>query len=307
MTFLPLLFIVLGFLLLLLVLEGLLRYRAQHRQRPWNTHPLPEPDLEARRIVVLGDSLAYGYGLEAMQAWPALLEQQLREEHLQERWQVINASVSGHTVADAYIRFAEHVSAFRPHVVLIAFGINDCRRVWRMNDARRMKIFNRHEMSWWGKSYLARGIVNRLRPIPRATVVNETALAPEPRIVPHQFQQILSWLAQQCRKQGALPALLTLPPIEPHPDYYHRREFAHWQEYNDYIRATARAQTVPFIEISHPFTADTPWLADGVHLSVSGQQEVAKRVYAALQHPPLASALHIPVRNSNAEMAPSLV
>jgi lysophospholipase L1-like esterase len=306
MAFLPPLLILLGLGAILLILELLLRYRARHRHRAWNTHPLPEPDLQALRIVVLGDSLSFGFGLSANQAWPARLAQCLAEKYPQERWQVINASVSGHTVVDAYLRFAEHVIAYEPHLVLIAFGLNDCRRVWRMNDARRLQIFGRHEQSWWGKSYLARGIVNRLRPLPRATVVNETALAPEPRIPPHSFQQLLVWLAEQSRKQGALPVLLTLPPIAPHPDYYHAREFAHQQEYSDLIRATARTHDIPLIEVSHRFSGDMPWLADGVHLSVGGQREIAARVCAALQRPPLASALHISLRNSNAEMAPSL-
>jgi len=290
----------------IVVAEWALRRRARHRRRDWNTPLLSPPDGKALRIVVLGDSIAYGYGLEPHQAWPALLAQKLHQAYPQAKWQVINASVAGHTVADAYIRYNEHVLAYQPHLLLIAFGINDCRRVRRMNDTRRMKIFARHEQRWWGQSYLLRGLFNRLWPIPRATVVNETALAPEPRIPLARFTQILAWLAQQSHRHGTQPALLTLPPIRPHPHIYHAHEFAHWQEYSAAIRQVARSQDVPVIELSHEFPTPQAWLADGVHLSQQGQQLIADRVWAALQRPPLAAVLRIPSQATNAEMAPSL-
>ncbi|NOZ50267.1 MAG: hypothetical protein GXP37_09515 [Chloroflexi bacterium] len=302
----PTLWLLLVAILLIALAEWALRRRALHRTRDWNTPPLFPPDRQARRIVVLGDSIAYGYGLDPTQAWPHLLAARLQHTYAQQRWQVINASVAGHTVGDAYLRFAEHVIAAKPHLVLIAFGINDCRRVWRMNDARRMKIFAQHEQSWWGRSYLLRGLVNRLHPLPRATVVNETALAPTPRIPLPIFWQMLSWLGRQSRRYGVQPALLTLTPIHPHPDYYHTHEFLDWEEYTNAIRQIARSEDIPLIEISHTFPSDQAWMPDGVHLSAQGQQMIADRVWASLQRPSLADLLHIPLPVANAEMAPSL-
>ncbi len=286
--------------------EWLLRRRARLRRRRWNMPPLPAPDPQAIRLVVLGDSIAVGYGLPPAQAWPALLEKRLQDTFPGQRYQVINASIAGHTVADAYIRFNEHVLAYRPHMVLIAFGINDCRRVWRMNDARRLQIFARHELSWWGRSYLLRTLINRLRPIPRATVVNETALAPEPRIPLDAFRHILRWLGRRSRGAGAQPVYLSLPPIQPSLEFYHEHEFMHWQQYSAAIRQLARSENVPFIELSHDFPSSAAWMPDGVHLAAAGQKIIADRVWAAMQRPPLAGLLAIPSPVSNAEMAPSL-
>lgn len=52
---------------------------------------------EARRIVVLGDSIAAGYGLEPEEAFPAVLQDKIREASL--NYTVVNAGVSGDTTA----------------------------------------------------------------------------------------------------------------------------------------------------------------------------------------------------------------
>ena len=54
-------------------------------------------DLSKGRIVILGDSLAAGYGVEETEAFPALLQQKLEEAGL--AFEIANAGVSGDTTA----------------------------------------------------------------------------------------------------------------------------------------------------------------------------------------------------------------
>jgi len=77
----------------------------------------------AGTILVWGDSLSAGYGLNADQAWPALLESRLRREGFQHT--VVNASVSGETTAGGRSRLPRALAEYKPSVVVLELGAND--------------------------------------------------------------------------------------------------------------------------------------------------------------------------------------
>lgn len=77
------------------------------------------------RILVLGDSLSAGYGLSAAEAFPAQLEQALRQSGQKVR--VINAGVSGDTTAGGLARL-EWALAEHPQLVIVQLGANDALR-----------------------------------------------------------------------------------------------------------------------------------------------------------------------------------
>src|SRR2546422_8355242 len=52
---------------------------------------------QPRTLLILGDSLAAGYGLDGNQAFPKLLDDKINEAHL--NFTVINSGLSGHTSA----------------------------------------------------------------------------------------------------------------------------------------------------------------------------------------------------------------
>jgi acyl-CoA thioesterase I len=76
----------------------------------------------ARLVIFLGDSLTAGLGLPADQAYPALLERQLRADGLPVR--VLNAGVSGDTSAGG-LRRLRWLLAQHPAVVVVGLGAND--------------------------------------------------------------------------------------------------------------------------------------------------------------------------------------
>lgn len=73
-------------------------------------------------ILMLGDSLTEGTGIDPDQAYPALVERQLRQEGY--RVKVINAGIGGSTTASAPARLRWHLKA-KPQVLLLALGPND--------------------------------------------------------------------------------------------------------------------------------------------------------------------------------------
>jgi acyl-CoA thioesterase-1 len=78
-----------------------------------------------KRLLVLGDSLAAGYGLAAEEAFPAQLEKALRQAGHDVT--VINAGVSGDTTAGGLSRL-DWALADKPHLVLVELGGNDALR-----------------------------------------------------------------------------------------------------------------------------------------------------------------------------------
>lgn len=85
--------------------------------------PGTTPEAAPPKILVLGDSLSAGYGIDIRRGWVALLQQQLRQAgygHV-----VVNASVSGETSAGALARLPRALQLHRPKVVIIELGGND--------------------------------------------------------------------------------------------------------------------------------------------------------------------------------------
>ena len=76
-----------------------------------------------RTIVVIGDSLSSGYGLDAGQSWVALLEAHLDEQAY--GYEVVNASIAGDTSAGGLARLPALLAAHEPAVVVIELGGND--------------------------------------------------------------------------------------------------------------------------------------------------------------------------------------
>ncbi|WP_239078502.1 MULTISPECIES: arylesterase [Deefgea] len=74
-------------------------------------------------ILVFGDSLSAGYGIKAEQAWPALLEAELKRSG--KAVNVVNASLSGETTAGGRSRFPAISEKYPAQLVIIALGAND--------------------------------------------------------------------------------------------------------------------------------------------------------------------------------------
>jgi len=73
-------------------------------------------------LVIIGDSLTEGYGVESSQSYPARLENKLKA--LGKNWKVINHGISGSTSASAPSR-VKWVLKNPPQIVILALGAND--------------------------------------------------------------------------------------------------------------------------------------------------------------------------------------
>ncbi len=74
-------------------------------------------------MLVFGDSLSAGYGIDIDQSWPALLQSRLEAQGYEHR--VINASISGETTEGGVTRIGSTLENFSPELVILELGGND--------------------------------------------------------------------------------------------------------------------------------------------------------------------------------------
>ncbi|UUJ41902.1 arylesterase [Pseudomonas extremaustralis] len=77
----------------------------------------------AGTILIVGDSISAGFGLDTSKGWVALLAQRLKKEGFDDN--VVNASISGDTSAGGLARLPAVLAAHKPDVVVIELGGND--------------------------------------------------------------------------------------------------------------------------------------------------------------------------------------
>jgi acyl-CoA thioesterase-1 len=74
-------------------------------------------------VVVFGDSLSAGYGIDVDQSWVALLQTRLSTQGYEHR--VINASISGETTEGGKTRIRSALERFGPDLIILELGGND--------------------------------------------------------------------------------------------------------------------------------------------------------------------------------------
>jgi len=74
-------------------------------------------------ILVLGDSISAGYGIDINQGWVALLQRYLNEKSY--NYRVVNASVSGDTTRTGLNRLPAALAQHSPEIVIVELGGND--------------------------------------------------------------------------------------------------------------------------------------------------------------------------------------
>jgi len=85
-------------------------------------------------ILVLGDSLSAGYGIDPRDGWVSLLERRLRQQGYPHA--VVNASISGETTAGGRSRLPRALTRHRPAIVILELGANDGLRGLSLTDTR---------------------------------------------------------------------------------------------------------------------------------------------------------------------------
>ncbi len=74
-------------------------------------------------MLVFGDSLSAGYGIDVDQSWASLLQSRLDRQGYEHR--VVNASISGETTEGGAARIEQALTTFDPALIILELGGND--------------------------------------------------------------------------------------------------------------------------------------------------------------------------------------
>jgi len=80
-------------------------------------------NLDVSSILVLGDSISAGYGMNVDDGWVNLMNQTLRQREL--AYRMVNASISGETTVGGLKRLPDLLQEHEPSIVVIELGGND--------------------------------------------------------------------------------------------------------------------------------------------------------------------------------------
>ncbi len=78
---------------------------------------------EVPTVLVFGDSLSAGHGIEVDQSWATLLQARLEQQGYEHR--VVNASISGETTEGGVTRIDDALRDFSPQLLILELGAND--------------------------------------------------------------------------------------------------------------------------------------------------------------------------------------
>ena len=228
-----------------------------------------------RRLVVFGDSVAHGED----EGWVSGLAARLAAERSQEDWHVITAGVAGNTTLQGNSRLVRDVLQHRPHLLLVAFGLNDMHLNRYEDDARRERLFPMELRAVLFRSHLYQMLEARSRRRWRALFppnpTESGTVEEEPRVSPRVFAAALKRIRQAAENQGARVYFLTMTPLDDRfqpnwPESRRRRQFALHSRYNDLIRQAAGANLVDVAAAFEGRDLSILLGADGVHPTSEG-------------------------------------
>jgi acyl-CoA thioesterase I len=91
--------------------------------------------LQTSTILIVGDSISAGYGIQRDAGWVSLLQQRIDE--LDIAYRVVNASISGDTTSAALARLPQALALHQPAVVVVELGGNDALRGYPIGEIAR--------------------------------------------------------------------------------------------------------------------------------------------------------------------------
>jgi lysophospholipase L1-like esterase len=247
--------------------------------------PLPADTPNLVRIAVVGDSFAFGFGLDEEHIFPRLLQHDLQGSELGEdrTIDVLDLGVSGYSTRDEVLALKKYLD-LRPDLVLVAYCLNDpeCEPIQQLP-----RFFT--EPEWWQHSHVLRAVAKRLqaREVARSGGVY-TRFLHEPngwrwRTVCDAFAE----LRELGREHGFRVAVVIFPMTEIAPwDRYRYRDV------HEQVAREAERNGFPVLDLLGPYSEHEPaelvLSPDDRHPNVLGHRLAAEAIEAFLsEHPEL--------------------
>ena len=179
-------------------------------------------DTTHKRILAVGDSNTFGWGVPTGSAFPEVLD------NLRPDADVINLGVSGYTSFQGYTALLKHFDQVRPDVVIASFSFNDRRVVPSEAATDSHDKFEReallHRLDFREKIYLYRGLqrlLTKLRLIKSSgdgSMTVDARTAPT-RVSPDQYRTNLERIARFCQERQVPLVFIALQDNPAHSEH----------------------------------------------------------------------------------------
>ncbi|MBN2055927.1 SGNH/GDSL hydrolase family protein [bacterium] len=249
----------------------------------------PEKEPDVFRIICLGDSITFGFGVHSSQTFAHRLQRLLNDTRTPVVYEVWNAGVPGYSSLQGRRYFHSELAAYEPDVVTVCFGRNDSRFLHQEGGYlpdREVRI----QPAWITG---LRGLMNHSRiyqflragfiTVRRLSVETPDQLAQVSRVTPKEFRENIDSLLDEITARGATPVLLTAPVRLPRIG-----------NYNDILRDVAATRGLILVDTERSFNeiGNERLLVDDCHPNPLGHEYIAGRLFRAMS-PLISERFHL--------------
>jgi lysophospholipase L1-like esterase len=230
----------------------------------------PEPGV--RRVLVLGDSMTFGWGVEEHETYPRVLEQMLNASG--RRTEVINAGVGNYNTSQEVAWFIQRGLAYEPQEVILGFYINDAEPTPRKTEgwlASQSYTYVVASSAW--------DAIQRKIGVKKGYVDYYADLYDDRNPGWRQCQAALEELIRVCRARGIRLTIALLPELHDVEESYPFR-FVH-----ERVTAAVSRHDSAVLDLNGAFGGHQPktlWVSPGdAHPNARAQRIIAERLFAA--------------------------
>lgn len=243
------------------------------------------------RILSLGDSRTFGWGLAETEAYSGLLEQYLRDELGQKRRiEVINAGVNAWSFSQMLVYFKDIALTYSPDVVILGeanlwtqFSEKNSPEFVKqfMNRVRLKNLLRRFALYHYVVEVKLKAVYERYRTKFIPVDPKQDALFKEQQQSdPHEvFRVAIESLCQLAQTNRVKPVLLSLPTL----DELEKPEKAAISRIKQQISERLK---VPLVNLAPDLAGPGKTLyleGDPVHLNAEGNQIIARKLFEAIK------------------------
>jgi hypothetical protein len=256
---------------------------------------------ETFRIVGLGDSLMFGWGVRQEETFLALLEKQLNARPSGRRFEVWNLAVPGYNSVQEVETFAARADAIDSDLVIVNWVGNDMDLpsflaerpdVWSMHKSFALDLVRGRWKAWRGKRVQSSTLV--------PVEFDERSLLPKlgPEEVPRRFRPLLGTdnmlraldrLAGLARKHGIRPVVIfdwnspEADPAKAESHYPSRVAVKQWCTARGYLVVDTEERVLRYLQ-EHRLDRGALWISPSdPHPSPLRHRLIAEELFASLQ------------------------
>jgi lysophospholipase L1-like esterase len=243
--------------------------------------PAREKPAGTRRILYVGDSTAFGFGVPDDETFWSLATREVAAQHPDRVFEPLVAAAPGYSSYQSRV-LVDRMLPFAPDWVVFHVGAhNDGRRRSHYEDAEIPARAARRNAAWHQIRALRAGefLIDRFGHWMAKRVHRSIWFR---RVPPEAFEANMTVMIAAARSAGAQPLIL-VPPLS---DSLSKR-YPGTPVYHDILRRVAAEQDVPRVELQPIFaehdTTEVYRTGDDVHPSPLGQRLIARAIARAIE------------------------